>query len=147
MKRIAIVALVLAGALAVGCGWPRTSQERAEWFFGYGEDRILDALDDVEAEDAQMDAAREVLAAHELEVTRGLEFLFERHRELLRALASGAGPDELLAREAELSQAHRETLGSIGTMHEAIGDTVGERTWAAARADMETRISERLDED
>lgn len=147
MKRIAIVALVLVGALAIGCGWPRTSQERAEWFFGYGEDWILDALDDVDAEDAQMDAAREVLDAHEVEVTQGVQFFFERHRELLRTLASGAGTEELLAREEELSQAHREALGYIGSMHEALGDAVGERTWAAARAEMEDRIAERMDED
>jgi hypothetical protein len=147
MRRIAIAALGLALALALGCGWPRTDRERAEWFFDKGQDWILDALDDAGADGAQRDAAREVLAAREAEVTAGVEAFFGSHRDLLRTLAGGAAAEPLLAQETELSETHREALRRIGAMHEAVGDAVGEPTWSEARALMAERIDERMDEE
>lgn len=146
MRSIGTGILAAALGLLVGCGWPQTNEERAAWFFDEGEEWILEALEDVDATQTQMDAAREILAAHEAEVTGGVESFFDAHREVLRTLASGAGVEALLAEEATLSEQHREALRRIGTMHESLGDTVGERTWAEARARMRDRIDERLED-
>ena len=146
MRGIGIGIPAAALVLLVGCGWPQTNEERAAWFFEEGEEWILEALEDVDATDAQLDAARAILAAHEVEVTGGVESFFDAHREVLRTLAAGAGPEELLAEEATLSAQHREALRRIGTMHESLGDTVGELTWAQARAHMRERIDERLED-
>lgn len=146
MTRIGAIALVLAGAVALGCGWPETPRERADWFFGYGDEWIQDALGDVDAGDAGEEAAREVIEGHEAAVTAALETFFERHRELLRTLAGGAETEALLAREDALSEAHREALRRIGAMHAEVGEAVGEPTWRAARERMRERIDERLED-
>lgn len=147
MRGIGIVALVAALALTAGCGWHhRTNEDRAAWFFEQGEEWILDALEEADATDTQVDAARAILAAHEVEVTGGVEAFFDAHREVLRTLAGGAGPEALLEKEAALSEDHREALRRIGQMHESLADTVGVRTWAAARAHMRERIDERMED-
>jgi len=146
MRWISSIALVLACVLAVGCGWPRTPEERADWFFGYGEEWILDALDDVDAGDAGEEAAEAVLERREAEVTEALEVFFARHRELMRTLASGADAETLLAEEAGFSEAHREALRRIGAMHTELGEAVGASTWSDARTEMRERIDDRLED-
>jgi hypothetical protein len=146
LRTLAACVAVLLCAAAAGCGWPRTTEEQAEWFFGHGESWILDALEDTGADEDRIAAAEDVLEAREARIRADLDAFFRSQRALLRTLAGGAPTAELLEREAAFRDAHREALRSIGGTHEELADTVGEPAWTEARALMQERIEERLED-
>jgi hypothetical protein len=129
--------LVLAG-----CGFPRTPDEQATWFFQRGQSWIVDALKDTGAGDANVEAARSVLHAREPEATAALARFFGQQRALLGTIARGAPTDELLARQQDFEEAHLAALRAVGGLHAAIAQAVGERAWQAARAHMRERVDE-----
>jgi hypothetical protein len=131
------ILLVLAG-----CGFPRTPDEQATWFFRRGESWIVDALRDTKAGDAKVEAARSVFQAREPEVTTALARFFEQQRAMLATIATGASTDELLARQQDFEEAHVAALRAIGGLHEAVALAVGAPAWQAAREHMRERVDE-----
>jgi hypothetical protein len=134
--------LLLTASLLVlaGCGFPRTPDEQATWFFQRGQSWIVDALRDTDAGDANVAAARSVLHARKPEATATLARFFGQQRALLATIARGAPTDELLARQQDFEEAHLAALRAVGGLHEAVAGAVGEHAWQAARAHMRERV-------
>lgn len=146
----AALALAVLVALATGCGWGwhhHSPEEQAEWFFERGESWIVDALEDVDAGESDLEGARAVLEDREPEVKAALEAFLVQQRALLQTIASGAESPELLERQARFDAAHESALREIGAMHAEIAAAVGEATWSEARERMRERAREHLEED
>lgn len=142
-------ALALLVGLAAGCwGWGHHApEEQASWFFERGEEWIVEALEDVDADEAQIEAARAVLEERRPRVTDALEKFFIEQRGLLRTLAGGAATPELLERHSDFEAEHERALQEIGALHAALGDAVGPSTWEEARARLRERAREHLEEE
>lgn len=143
------LAPALALALATGCGWGwghHSPEEQASWFFERGEEWIVEALEDVDAGESDVEGARALMEAREARVTAALESFFTQQRGLLRTLAGGAPASELLDEQERFEAAHESALREIGAMHEALGEAVGSATWSEARARMRERAREHLEE-
>lgn len=139
----------LVGVLLAGCGWGwghHSPAEQASWFYERGEEWVVEALEDVDAGEVQVEAARELFEERRPEVTAALEAFFAEQRGLLRTLAGGAATPELLERHAGFESEHERALRAVGGLHEALEDAVGEATWAKARARMEERVREHMEE-
>lgn len=140
MKPLRISALLLV-ALLSACTWHTDSDKHAHKFFDEGKDMILSALKRQDASETQLKDARAILERHEQTVPNEIAGVFRKQRALFRGITSGQNSEQLLALETELHRTNEQTLRSIGRMHEELAVAVKERTWKAAMADLDSRMS------
>jgi hypothetical protein len=127
-------------ALLSACAWHADTDQHARQFFDEGKDMILSAL-----------------KRQEKTVPTEIAGVFRRQRALFRSIASGQNSEQLLALEIELHRTSEQTLRPIGRMHdesmdgrgrprreqavEELAAAVGDKTWKAASADLDHRMS------
>jgi hypothetical protein len=118
---------------------------------------ILSTLKRQEASEAQLKDARAILERHEKTVPAEIAGVFRKQRALFRGIASLQNSEQLSALEIELHRTSEQTLRSIGRMHdesmdgrgrprqeqavEELAAAVGDKTWKAASADLDHRMS------
>jgi hypothetical protein len=115
---------------------------------------ILSALKRQEASEAQLKDARAILERREKTVPAEIAGVFRKQRALFRGIASLQNSEQLSALEIELHRTSEQTLRSIGRMHdesmdgqgrpqavEELAAAVGDKTWKAASADLDHRMS------
>lgn len=132
--------------LLAGCSFPKNSQDKAEWFFEKGHEKIVDSLEDQGVEGEEMERVKAVLAEHRSPVVSDLTVAFSEQRTGFKTLYSGADTSSLLSSEEEASRAKRDSLRSIGAMHADIEEVVGADTWAAANEQRRKRFEDRFED-
>ena len=145
--RIGIVAACAAVLVLAGCSFPKSSRDKAEWFFEKGSDKIVDSLEDQGVEGKDLTRVRNVLADHRSAVVKDLATAFAEQRSSFRTLYAGQDTDALLASEDASHEARRRALRSIGAMHADIEQTVGADTWAAANEQRRKRFEDRYEDE
>lgn len=146
LTRSGTVGVMVLVLLLAGCSFPKSSRDKAEWFFDKGHEKIVDSLEDQGVEGEEMEEVKAVLAEHRSPVVSDLAVAFSEQRASFRALYSGADTSSLLSSEDAASRARRDSLRSVGAMHADIEQVVGADTWAAANEQRRKRFQERFED-
>jgi hypothetical protein len=132
--------------LLAGCAFPKSSGDKAEWFFEKGHEKIVESLEDQGVEGEEMKRVKAVLAEHRAPVVSDLTVAFSDQRTSFKTLYSGADTSSLLESEDKASRAKRDSLRSIGAMHADIERVVGTETWAAANEQRRKKFEDRFED-
>ena len=145
MKRTPFaVFTVLLIALVSACA-PRLDPDRgAQRFFDKGCEQILGSLEKQKATPDQLSQARAILDRHGQTVPQEIAAMIREHKQLLRTVTAGKDSAALLAQEDKFHTRHIAAVRAIGSMHEELESAVGKPLWAAASADMQQRMADRL---
>lgn len=143
MRKVWTAGLVAAVLLVAGCGFPKDSREKAEWFFEAGHEKIVDSLEDQGVEGEEMERVKAVLADHRSAIIADLAAAFSDQRASFKTLYSGSDTEALLAAEGQSHRSKRAALRSIGRMHADIEQVVGAQTWAAANEQRRKRFEDK----
>ena len=146
MTKSGTVGVMVLVVLLAGCSFPKSPDDKAEWFFDKGHDKIVDSLEDQGVEGEQMERVKAVLEEHRSPVVSDLAVAFSEQRAGFKTLYSGADTSTLLSFEDKASGAKRDSLRSIGAMHADIEDVVGADTWAAANEQRRKRFEDRFED-
>lgn len=140
--RYLLVALLVTGLGA--CGFHKTPEQQAQWFFDKGEKSIIKSLKKQDADDQKIDLAQDIIQRHEGTVTQALEQHFNQQRTMFTGLIAGKDSQALASLEGDLHSSHLKVLAKIGGMHEELEQAVGSQLWQQAGSYREQKMRKHL---
>jgi len=142
LKSLFFLPLMLA--FVAGCMGPKTSEDKAAWFYGKGEDMVIDSLKDQNASDAKVEAAQKVIDQYRKKVNVALGSYIKVHKAVMEAIIGGKTGADLVKAENKAHEEHVKVLTLMGKMHDELESTVGKEIWLAAAKQRQKKFNERF---